>query len=1181
MPTINNKKLSDEKTIRGYLKQYDGQSFYCIENYDEMPAFLISIVSSGDLWMYISSKGGLTAGRQNYNNALFPYETDDKLHDAHLHSGPFSIIKEINKDITEIWQPFGYNHQSNIKRRLLKSSSGTSIVFEEMNHSLGLKFTYSWSSCETLGWVRKVKIENLSKKSRKLSICDGIRNILPWGIQRETQSMMSTLMDAYKQAQWEEKKSFALFYLSSIPVDRAEPAEALRTQTAWYSGLYKPIVSLSNDAPNEFIKNGHIQSAHNITGKRTSFTLQFSIDLKPTESAIWYQVIDTAKDYYDLEVLENILANETDHASFIEKCINQNIKDLENLVKLSDGIQTSPDNINDQRHFNNTLFNIMRGGIFRDVYQINTADFILHIKESNYFIFEKHQHFFKSLKNTIDIDSLLNKVNLLNDNILSRLSVGYLPLSFGRRHGDPSRPWNFFDIKVKNDDGSPIMNYQGNWRDIFQNWEALGYSFPKFVKGMITRFLNATTADGYNPYRITRNSYEWEVPEPDNPWAYIGYWGDHQIIYLHRLLLIQQKFFQGSLLNLLEQQIYAYARVPYIIKNYDEMLENPRDTVVFDKNLHEELLKNNKIYGADGLLMSLPDKVKEQIDQSKNAGLSSQPEKNYIQNHNVYQVNMLEKLLVTMLTKFSNFIPDAGLWLNTQRPEWNDANNALVGYGASVVSLCQLRSFVKFLHSLFIQTPEEKTFIISSEVYDFYKDIYNIYLSSQLKPNAKTALLNRKNVSEKLGRTAEKYRKKAYIGFSGKKSKIKVSECMKLFKLSLSHFDESIKSNKREDGLFHAYNLIEWDSKQIRIHRLPLMLEGQVAVLGCEILDEKETYTLLHNLFKSSLYRKDQESFMLYPDKSPGSFYNRNIIDLRSAKKSPLLQKLLEQNNHEIIRKTPGGKLCFNSCLLNSRLLQEKLNIVCQKTGYKLSPEEEANILSIYESVFNHRFFTGRSGSFFKYEGLGSIYWHQVSKLLIAVGENAIRFSSDNNASCISELNKYNSEGIKKIKEFYYQVKKGIGAHKQPNEYGAIPTDPYSHTPAGMGAQQPGMTGQVKEDFLSRFLELGLHIEAGKIYFNPVLFNSFEHPEDCIHFSFCGCSIILKQNQQTSTPRLIITFNPKNKQLIKLISKDVLSNKESFIKEESITIHGLIIPEIISERIFSRDNSIIKVEVFY
>ena len=40
---------------------------------------------------------------------------------------------------------------------------------------------------------------------------------------------------------------------------------------------------------------------------------------------------------------------------------------------------------------------------------------------------------------------------------------------------------------------------------------------------------------------------------------------------------------------------------------------------------------------------------------------------------------MVEKLLVLLMAKLSNFIPSGGIWMNTQRPEWNDANNALVG----------------------------------------------------------------------------------------------------------------------------------------------------------------------------------------------------------------------------------------------------------------------------------------------------------------------------------------------------------------------------------------------------------------------------------------------------------------------------------------------------------------------
>ncbi len=123
-------------------------------------------------------------------------------------------------------------------------------------------------------------------------------------------------------------------------------------------------------------------------------------------------------------------------------------------------------------------------------------------------------------------------------------------------------------------------------------------------------------------------------------------------------------------------------------------------------------------------------------------------------------------------------------------------------------------------------------------------------------------------------------------------------------------------------------------------------------------------------------------------------------------------------------------------------------------------------MLSIYESVFNHKSFTGRSGTFYKYEGLGSIYWHMVSKLLLAVQETYQKAESENaDPSKLSEL-----------KEFYYDIKEGIGVDKNPNDYGAFPTDPYSHTPSFSGVQQPGMTGQVKEDIISRFGELGVTI---------------------------------------------------------------------------------------------------------
>ena len=72
--------------VRGDFVLIGSKRFYRIENYDRMSPFFMSIVSASDHWLFLSSTGGLTAGRQNSNNALFPYTTEDKIHDSADHT---------------------------------------------------------------------------------------------------------------------------------------------------------------------------------------------------------------------------------------------------------------------------------------------------------------------------------------------------------------------------------------------------------------------------------------------------------------------------------------------------------------------------------------------------------------------------------------------------------------------------------------------------------------------------------------------------------------------------------------------------------------------------------------------------------------------------------------------------------------------------------------------------------------------------------------------------------------------------------------------------------------------------------------------------------------------------------------------------------------------------------------
>jgi hypothetical protein len=88
------------------------------------------------------------------------------------------------------------------------------------------------------------------------------------------------------------------------------------------------------------------------------------------------------------------------------------------------------------------------------------------------------------------------------------------------------------------------------------------------------------------------------------------------------------------------------------------------------------------------------------------------------------------------------------------------------------------------------------------------------------------------------------------------------------------------------------------------------------------------------------------------------------------------------------------------------------------------------------------------------------------------------------------------------LRKAYYDIRAGIGDYKTPAGYGAFPMDPYSHTPAQGGARQPGLTGQVKEDFLCRFGELGVFVEQGRIQFSPCLLDHDEFLKERTEFDY-------------------------------------------------------------------------------
>ncbi|MDO9286347.1 MAG: hypothetical protein Q7U26_15745, partial [Aquabacterium sp.] len=470
----------------------------------------------------------------------------------------------------------------------------------------------------------------------------------------------------------------------------------------------------------------------------------------------------------------------------------------------------------------------------------------------------------------------------------------------------------------------------------------------------------------------------------------------------------------------------------------------PKATIDFDAAANQRAHDRAARIGADGLLVCDP---------------QGQP----------VLATLGEKLAIIVLAKAGSLVPGGGLWLHTQRPEWNDANNALVGNGLSVVTLAHLRRFLQFLVDL---PGAERPFDLGAAT------LQALIGFAALVRATPTSVVHdatdRRRFLDAAGALLDPWRAAAYQGAAGRSpARAPTGLLTTLARDLLPLVDATLARCRRDDGLFHSYNLVDLSAGRAEVSHLYLMLEGQVAMLSSGLLGPAESVRLLDALFNSALLCPVRQSFVLYPDRRLPGFLERNRLDAE-ALALPVVQQLLAAGRTDLLQRQSDGTVRFAPALAN----RGDLEAVGADLGAALQP-----LAGAYERVLQHHAFTGRSGTMFGYEGLGCIYWHMVAKLLLAVQEQVFA-AADQQAPELPALAAH-----------YRRVRDGLGYRKPAAAYGAFPADPYSHTPGEGGAQQPGMTGQVKEEILTRWGELGLRVRDGRVHLNPVLLDAAELPE--------------------------------------------------------------------------------------
>lgn len=1113
----------------------NGERFVCINDLETIPTFFVSMVSAEDHWFFTGTNGALSAGRGSPETALFPYYTVDKIINNWNCTGPQTLIKLEN----QIWEPFkpASERSFQISRKIYKSINGDTLIFEETNKDFQVKFSFKWSSSEAFGFIRESTLENLSTDIKELTVIDGLTDFLASSVDDRTQLAYSCLTDAYKVSELDTSKHLLVHRMVASLVDEAIPLECLKATTIWSYGWESASTLVQSTDIDCFLSDPSYKPANFVRGQRGAFLKAGTVSLNAQKSLQWALVADIDQTQKQVAHLSASLSDPKALWDQVQADILDGRKALEKLIQASDGLQLCSEEIVSTYHRANILFNIMRGGVFSNNYGMSKRLFQAHVGKHNKALEASDRTLVDSLNDTFTYDELVGTCTAGSSD-LKRICNEYLPLVFSRRHGDPSRPWNRFKIQTKDLEGNEIVGFQGNWRDIFQNWEALAWSFPKYNETFIHKFLNASTADGYNPYRITDGGIEWEEPDPEDPWASIGYWGDHQIIYLLKLLEFSVALESDSLHKLLREDAFVFADVPYEIKDFAHLEVDPNHSIHFNDSRNAQIKERFSTIGADGKL----------VHSSEGS---------------IVKANLLEKLLIPFLVKLSNYVPNGGIWMNTQRPEWNDANNALAGFGLSMVTTYYMHRYLEFLDALISDQNDFECYAVVKSLLGGLSKVFN-EKPDAISQEASTLY----QAIQSLGITGEEYRKAVYQSNFGDRETLSVSELKGFLAQVRTHLSASIQANLREDGLYHAYNILHLDTKAspatASVEHLGPMLEGQVAVLSSKAIAPKDACSLLEALRKSPLYCEKRNSYILYSDKQLPHFLDYNRVSSDSAQSIGLLSKMIESDDSRIIEASPDGCFRFNFELRNRFELKERLDSLKSESSLKAAIEaDEDALMDLYEATFNHKEFTGRSGSMFAYEGLGSIYWHMVSKLMLAVQEIALENSQD--------------PVFSQLVQAYYDVQNGLGFRKKAADYGAFTADAYSHTPSFAGAQQPGLTGMVKEGVICRFNELGVQFNQGTIAFKPELLKRSEllaHPVsiDCILSDKTVHTLEVPKNGLLFT----ITQVPV---LYKLSDKNEPSMDIFHADGSTETQEGDVLSAALSESLLSRQSKIISITV--
>ena len=807
------------------------------------------------LWAYYTNRGQgiMSVGSKDKNGSIIEFNPACIGYEKVTTQGFRTFIK-IDGKLIEAFGTRTNNsngiENSNIERTMY--ITGASFKIEEINKDAGYKIEVNYFGLPNMpigALVRRVKLTSL--KNQKIEIVDGTSQVLPQGVSngayKDCGNLMRSWMDVYYM---EEKTPFYTMRASSA--DEAEVEEVvsgnfylakennqllnvicdLELIFGYDSSRTNPI-NLINNSFNDLIKQPQY-----VVNKIPCAFVGVEKELHENEVI----EIDSLLGYLPKYELLQVSLEEVLNKDFFDR---KEIEALSLIKDLTDDVKTETAYpLFDEYIRQSYLDNFLRGG-----YPVNLGD------ENNvipYYI-------------------------------------------FSRKHGDPERDYNWFNLEPEY-----YSQGNGNFRDVNQNRRS-DVIFNSFIKDTnIKQFMNLISLDGYNPLVINGSTFTLKNTI-DKKYLSKEILGEVNNKFID---LLSSEFTPGGLINFFVKQNLKPLKsdeevFKLVLNNSEEHLQAVFgegywiDHFTYNLDLIESFLwlypeKEKELLFVDNSyryfynpVYVLPRSEKigktnkgtirqygstSEISKEEKEQIGFNPYKsNWVKNKlgKIYQVNLATKLMHLALTKFTLRDPAGyGLMMEANKPGWNDAMNGLPGLLSSGVSeSIELKRIIDYLVEVFTKYPQNElvlplpaaTLLFKTKKYLAAKNIHE---------------MNEFEYYDYLQTAVEQYRKDIKLGIVTDELKYKAIDLVEILKMMQEEIKNKLEELESKYSIIPsyiafdvteyeeldektAYGLTKIKVKKYSPNPIPIFLEAPARLLKTKINNPLKLYK---DIKKTGLY---------------------------------------------------------------------------------------------------------------------------------------------------------------------------------------------------------------------------------------------------------------------------------------------------------------------------------------